>query len=347
VRIAHGFADGDRLHRIHATLRYRNRFQRYDGSAIVDLGPRELQERVFIPEPDLAFRQQSHDRIGQWTGGFAYDLRWRSLGGFSVGMQKTDYRKQVDRPDTGSRLTHSDPWLFYATGSGQINETLAVYGSLSQGLEESGIAPSNAINRGEPVPAIRTRQVDGGVRWAITPELKLIAGGFDLQKPYFNIDATNRFTALGTIRNQGVELSLSGALTPRLDVVAGGVFLRPRVTGEAVDLGVVGDRPVGFAARTLTANFDWRPTAHPGISLDLRVTHRSRVTATTNNAVFIPDQTLVDLGGRVPVTLGKAAASLRLAVSNIFDTQGFELRGAGAYDIIAGRLLQLRLTADI
>lgn len=347
ARLTQGFVEGNRLHRIHASVRYRNRFQRYDGSAIVDLGLRDLRERVFVPEPTLAFREQSRDRIEQWTAGLAYDLRWRGVGELAVGVQKTDYRKQVDRPDTGSRLTQSSPWLIYATAAGQITDTLAIYGSFSQGLEESGVAPSNAINRGEPVPAIRTRQIDGGIRWAITPGLKLIVGGFDLEKPYFNIDDTNRFTALGTIRNQGVELSLSGALTPRLDIVAGGVFLRPRVTGEAVDQGIVGDRPVGFAGRNLTANLDWRPTADPGFSLDVRVTHRSRVTATTNNAVFIPNQTLVDLGGRVPVDIGSTKGSLRLSVSNIFDTQGFDLRGAGAYDIIAGRLLQLRFTVDI
>ncbi|MGC6329057.1 TonB-dependent receptor [Rhizorhabdus sp. FW153] len=347
VRIAQGIVDGDRLHGIYATIRYRNRFQRYDGSASVDLGPRDLRERVFIPEPPLTFRRQSRDRIEQWTGGLAYDLRWRGLGELSIGVQKTDYRKQVDRSDTGSRLTQSNPWLFYATAAGQISETLVIYGSFSQGLEESGLAPSNAVNRGEPVPAIRTRQFDGGVRWMLTPGLKLIAGGFDLEKPYFNIDANNRFTALGTIRNQGVELSLNGALTPRLDLVAGGVFLRPRVTGAAVDQGIVGDRPVGFAARNLTINLDWRPTANPGVSFDIRVTHRSRVTATTNNAVSIPSQTLVDLGGRIPVNLGSAKGSLRLSVSNIFDVEGFDLRGAGAYDMIAGRLAQLRFTIDI
>jgi len=347
IRLSQGFVEGSRLHRIHLSARARDRAQRYDGSAVVDLGPRQLGERVFIPEPALAFREQSRDRIKQWTGGLAYELRWRGVGEFSAGVQKTNYRKQVDRPDTGSQRTRSKPWLFYATAAVQFTSGLVAYGSYTEGLEESGTAPSNAINRGEPVPAIRTRQIDGGVRWAITPGLKLIAGGFDLRKPYFNIDGTNRFTALGSIRNQGVELSLSGALTPRLDVVAGGVLLRPRVTGEAVELGRVGNRPVGFAAHNLTANVDWRPTANPGLSLDVRVTHRSAVTATTNNRVFIPDQTLVDLGGRIPVNVGTARGSLRASVSNIFDQEGFDLSGAGAYEIFAGRLFQLRFTVDI
>ena len=347
VRLTQSLPDGPRLHRLHVTVRARDRFQRYDGSAIVDLGQRVLGERVFIDEPPLAFRQQSRDRIKQLTGGLAYELRWNGIGELGLGVQRTDYRKTVDRPDTGRLRTVSQPWLIYGTAAGYISDRLVVYGSYSEGLEESGIAPSNAINRGEPVPAIRTRQIDGGIRWAVTRTLKLILGGFDLRKPYFNIDATNRFTELGSIRNQGIELSVSGTLSPRLDLVAGGIFLKPRVTGEAVARGVVGNRPVGFAARNLTANLDWRPTSNPDFSLDVRVTHRSAVTATTDNLVSIPPQTLVDIGGRYPVVLGPAKGSVRVSLSNIFDTRGFDLSGAGAYDIISGRLAQVRLTFDI
>lgn len=347
IRLTQSLLDGRRLHRLHVTLRARDRFQRYDGSAILDLGRRALGQPVFINEPPLAFRQQSRDRIRQLTGGLAYEMRWSGIGELGLGIQRTDYRKTVDRPDTGVLRTISQPWLIYGTVAGYVSDRLALYGSYSEGLEESGIAPSNAINRGEPVPAIRTRQIDGGIRWAVTPALKLILGGFDLRKPYFNIDASNRFSALGSIRNQGIELSLSGALSPRLDIVAGGIFLRPRVTGEAVTRGLVGKRPVGFAVRNLTANLDWRPTSNPDFSLDVRLTHRSSVTATTDNLVSIPPQTLVDIGGRYPVILGPAKGSVRVSLSNVFDVQGFDLSGAGAYDIIAGRLAEIRLTFDI
>jgi iron complex outermembrane receptor protein len=30
--------------------------------------------------------------------------------------------------------------------------------------------------------------MDAGVRWAITPGLKLVAGGFEVEKPYFTTD---------------------------------------------------------------------------------------------------------------------------------------------------------------
>ena len=47
---------------------------------------------------------------------------------------------------------------------------------ISQGLEDSGVAPSTAANRGAILPASETWQVDGGVRYGLTSNLKLIAG---------------------------------------------------------------------------------------------------------------------------------------------------------------------------
>lgn len=346
LRVSHSLAEGPRVHRFHLSARARDRFQRYDGSAQIDLGRRSFADLTAIPEPDLQFRQQSRDRIRQWTGGLAYELGWSGVGEFGLGLQYTDYRKAVDRPDTGQSNVSTTALLPYVTAAVAASDRLVLYASYTEGLEESGVAPSFAVNRGLPAPAIRTHQVDGGIRYAVTSELKLILGAFSLEKPYFNIDAGNRFSNLGSIRNQGIEVSFSGAITPRLDIVAGGVFLRPRVSGEEVDQGIVGNRPVGFSARNLTFNLDWRPTSDPLFTTDVRVTHRSAVTATTDNLVRIPALTLVDLGVRVPVEVGPLKANVRLSVSNVFDQQGFNLNGAGVYDIVGGRLAEVRWSAD-
>lgn len=346
LRLSHSLAEGARVHRVHLSARARDRFQRYDGSAQIDLGRRSFADLTPIPEPDLQFREQSRDRIRQWTGGLAYELGWSGIGEFGLGLQYTEYEKAVDRPDTGASKVTTDALLPYVTAAVSATRSLVFYASYTEGLEESGVAPSFAANRGLPAPAIRTSQIDGGIRYALTPELKLIVGAFSLEKPYFNIDGDNRFTDLGTTRNQGVEVSFSGALTPRLDIVAGGVFLRPRVSGEEVDQGLIGNRPVGFSARNLTFNLDWRPTSDPLFTTDIRITHRSAVTATTDNQVRIPPLTLVDLGVRVPVNVGPLQANVRMSVANVLDRQGFNLSGAGVYDIVGGRQAEVRLSAD-
>jgi iron complex outermembrane recepter protein len=169
---------------------------------------------------------------------------------------------------------------------------------------------------------------------------------FDVRKPYFNLDAANRFALLGDIKNQGIEMSLSGALTPHLDIVAGAVLSRPRVTGEGVALGTLGRLPVGQPARRVDLNLDWRPPILDGLSLDMNVSHSVRIIATRNNLVAIPARTLIDVGGRYSFELGDKPASCRISASNLFDTYGFDLQGAGAYDLIDGRRVSARLTVD-
>ena len=122
--------------------------------------------------------------------------------------------------------------LFNVTAAAEITSRLIAYAGYVTGLEESGTAPDNAANRNEALPAIKTSQRDAGVRYAITDAVKLVAGVFDIRKPYFNLDESNRFTLLGDVINQGIEASVAGAVTPRLSIVAGAVLLRPRVTGD-------------------------------------------------------------------------------------------------------------------
>jgi iron complex outermembrane receptor protein len=177
--------------------------------------------------------------------------------------------------------------------------------------------------------------------------VKLVAGVFDVRKPYFNLDGNGRFDALGNVVNRGIEGSVAGPVTPRLSIVAGAVLLWPRVTGEGVALGRVGARPVGAISRRLELNADWRPPWLEGLSLDVSASHRSAETATVRNGTAIPPRTLVDLGGRYRFTLAGKDATLRLQVENIGDLQGFELRGAGAFDLIPGRRFGGYLTIDI
>lgn len=51
--------------------------------------------------------------------------------------------------------------------------------------------------------------------------MKLVAGVFDVAKPYFNNDERNVFAVLGDVRHRGAEFSLAGNPTERLSLVAG------------------------------------------------------------------------------------------------------------------------------
>lgn len=349
LRVTRTLIEGPRLHVVHLSLRGRDRRQRYAGSVFLDYGPTRIGDQFEPPEPTFAFSEQTDDLVRQWTGGIAYEGRWRGIGELSFGLSRTSYRKRFTIPNLTAApdlATQSSPWLYNVAAAAALTSRLTLYGGYARGLEESGIAPDNATNRNQPLPAILTSQREAGIRYALTPTVRLVAGAFDLRKPYYNLDAANRFDLLGDVVSRGLEFSVAGAITPKLNVVAGGVLLRPRVTGEGVTLGRVGERPVGLAARSIDLNADWRPPILDGLSLDVGVSHTSDVTATRDNLVSIPARTLVDIGARYRFDLGDNSATLRTQISNVGDVYGYDLRGAGAYDIIAGRVASAYLTVD-
>ena len=101
-----------------------------------------------------------------------------------------------------------------------------------------------------------------------------------------------------------------------------------------------------MSPRSVELNLDWRTPWVEGLSLDLTASHSGAVTATVDNRVALPARTLAALSGRYRFKLAGRPASLRVAVSNLFDTYGLELRGAGAYDVINGRLASAYLSVD-
>jgi iron complex outermembrane recepter protein len=346
VRLTRQIDEGPRRHQIHLAVRGRSGDRRFGGSDILELGPVQIDTPSTVPEPAFRFGQQQFDDVKQITGGIGYEGRWLGVGELAAGLQWTDYKKRIDLPSGGVQATDDRLLLYNITLAANITESLVVYAGTVNGLEESGVAPGNAINRNEALPAIRTRQIDAGLRLALTDQIKLVAGVFDITKPYFNLDANGRFDVLGDVANRGVEASVAGPLTRSLSIVAGGVWLWPRVSAPGAVPGRIGERPVGAISQRVEFSADWRPPFAPGLSFDTRIAYRSSETATVSNSVAIPARTIVDLGGRYRFRLAGNNALLRVQIANLFDAEGYDLRGAGAYGPIPGRLAQAYVTID-
>jgi iron complex outermembrane receptor protein len=174
----------------------------------------------------------------------------------------------------------------------------------------------------------------------------LIAGAFEIEKPYHGLDNRNLFRRLGTVRHRGIEGSVSGSPAPGLTLVAGGVLLDARISGEEVSAGTIGRRPIGTPSRTLIANVDWRVPAHDALSFDVAVEHRGPIHGDAANAVRVPARTIVDLGMRYRFRLGEAPAVLRVQATNLFDAYGWDVRGNNAFSYVEGRQVSARVTVD-
>jgi len=347
LRVSRSFDEGPRRHTVIASVRGRSQDRRYGGAAIIDLGASTSIGEDFRPEPSYSLGPKTQDRVRQTTFGLAYEGRWRGVGELGFGLQKTDYSKRVTDPDPAIIFpeTRDSPWLFSATAAAHVTPKFALYGGYTRGLEESPVAPQEAVNLNEAPPAIHTRQADAGIRWSFG-KLTAVVGVFDVEKPYFNLDPTLRFRQLGIVRNRGIEFSVAGQILPGLNVVAGNVLIDAKVSGEEVNNGTIGPRPVASFRRHTIFSLDYR-LPHSPFSFDAYAESISRPVANSANTLFIPSRAILNLGTRYRFKLGDADALLRFQVANVTNTFGWNNGGSGFYVPNGSRRFSLSIGADI
>ena len=348
ARVEHAMVTGPLAHRATLSFRIRDFNAMYGGSDTENLGAVHIGRRVAVPQPAFAFTAQTPDHIGEIRPGFSYQVAWKDLGTLGFGLQKPIYRKRTLVPGVPPTSIKSDPLLISASMSANLWEGAVAFADYTQGLEDNGLAPQNATNRNQALPAIATEQREAGVKFQVE-DMTLVAGYFDIEKPYFNLDSSGLYTQLGQIDNQGLEFSLSGSVTPELDIVAGALWSEPQVTGTGVAKGLVGHRPVGIPSQRYDVNANWRPPGLDDVTLGMEVAHESNVASVLLGNVTIPERTLVHADIRYQMTLDGHPASLRLWFQNIFDRRGWDVSDGGTYDIWgeSGRHVAVRLIVDV
>ncbi len=346
LRLTRQLVEGDRLHMLHLMARGRIRDRRYGGAQRFNFGPGPIDEPIDAPEPTFTPGPQTTDQVRQLTAGLGYEGRWRGVGELSLGIQRPYYEKDVIRPSGAMPVTKASPWLYNATLSILASKRLAFYGGYTKGLEESPVSPEIAVNRGESPPAIVTRQMDAGLRYAISPALSLVAGVFDVRKPYFALDPEKVFRNLGEVRNRGFEVSLAGQITSRLSIVLGAVFLDASVSGDAVELGLIGKKPVGSIGRTITGALNWTLPWVEGLSLDMAYEGTSARVANGANTFVVPARYVLSPGARYRFDLAGKPATFRAQVPTVNNRYGYSNIGEGFY-YNAPRRFQMSLTIDI
>ncbi len=336
-------------HSLIASIRGRDQRREFGGQQRVSLGASRIDGKDDRPRPNFTFGPNDVSAVRQITVGLGYELQIKNKGSLSIAAQKADYRKTVDFATAAlnDAVTRDKPLLLNANASVNVLPGLIAYGGYVRGLEESAVAPDIAINRSEAPPALRTRQIDAGLRYAISSKLALIAGVFDIEKPYFNIDTTQRFRQLGTVRNRGIELSLSGTLAKGLTVVAGALIIDPKISGPDVSAGLIGERPVGSFKRRAVANLDWRPAGQETWSFDLALEAISPETANIANSFTGTARETVGIGTRYRFKLAKANMLLRGQVTNLFNDYGWRVSSSGGFSFSQARTFLLSLAADI
>lgn len=344
ARVTKFISDGARSHNLSASVRGRINNQRYGGSFEYSIGPRRLGILEIAAQPTPVFTEQTRDDVKQVAGALSYRLSWKGVGILNLGVQKVRFEKTVDDPDAalGIQTGTSTPLLYNASLAVELGSNVILFGGYTKGLEESGTAPRSALNADQVLPVVITTQRDIGLRWAVRPDTTIIAGLFDIRKPFPDINAANIFEFIGQRRNRGLEVSINSQPIKGLSLVLGALFIDHNISGPEV----VGDKPVGTVGRRIEASFNYDIAAVPGLSAGGYVTHYGNWIASRDNVLLVPSRTVLDLNIRYRFDRWGARHRIRIGLGNVFNTYGWRVNGDGGFQYNGKRRVSLTLTSD-
>ena len=292
--------------------------ERFNAQAFNYVGQGQLDgASITLPAPDLTVSATRRDERS--TELYARDLLQLRPGlQLWIGMRHTS----LERPTY--RQTITTPWLAL---NAELGAGWTGYTSWGQGIE-SEVVPNRDrySNRGELLPALKSRQVEAGVKFAGDG----VAGNltaFDIRRPVAadigSCDLAN--SCLRRIDGEAQHRGLEAAVNARRGAWqwhAGAMLLDARRQASAA-AEVNGLRPVNVPRRTLKLRLSHDLASWPGLNLSAGIVHEGRRSVLPDNSVELPAWTRIDLAARLTTTTNGRIATWRIGVDNAADTRAW------------------------
>jgi iron complex outermembrane receptor protein len=345
ARLGRQFITGDLSNLVTASVRAGRTIVDLTSSLAIPLGSFDLRSGDTPEGVELEWSgTRGQDMVEQVTGSAGYGVAWKDRVQLRFAVHRNRYNKEV-ASIAGIRTERANESTLYNTSAiVSLTDSTAVFGSWLTGLEESGVAPTSAINRDEVLPPVEAEQFELGVRHAITPELTLIGAVFDVSKPTSGFRADRSFGLVGEVRHRGVEGSIAGQLDANTSIVFGAVAFEPEVTGPLVDAGVVGAHAAGISQVVANANIE-RQFGN-NWSLDAGLSYSSERWADTANTFKTPATTTLSIGTRRRFELGGRTAQFRFLASNLTGVEGYRATPSGVLSPITPLTVRAMLTVS-
>jgi iron complex outermembrane receptor protein len=347
ARLTGAFTQGQWAQKVVLMARGRDEQARYGGADAVDAGMTYIGAPAQIAAPDFVYTERVSDHTQLWSTGAAYQVQRAGWGEFAFGAQKEFYDKTVLTPGAPQSHLTDDPGRVYGTAAIPLHGGAVLYSDYTQGFEDSGAVPTTAANRGAILPTTRTWQLDGGVRYPFTSGLSVIAGYFELNRPYFNFDADNVDRQLGDQRASGLELSLAGELVKGLYVNVGALIGHVEITGSNLATQGIGTDAVGQPHNMILANAVYTLPHLPAWSVDVSVFHFSSAPGAVDDGMYVPQVTVFNPGARYQFKIAGAAATVRVQLQNVFNAYIWNIGNSPGFLQFAPRTYMVYLTVDV
>jgi len=235
-----------------------------------------------------------------------------------LGLRHTRQKVNDGSEGTSFSQDYTAPWVSL---SHKLQGGMLLYASWGAGYE-ADVAPNNPfyVNRGLVLPALRSQQVELGVKGGFDHGEWSVAA-FDIKRPvsaaFGSCDADDSCTWVrdGKAMHRGAEATLAAQLGA-WNIAGGAMALHAR-REDSADASLNGLRPTNVPAYTLKLQLGYRVAEVPGLELLANGVYESDRIVMPDNSLSIPSITRLDLGLRYQQALGKRTLVWRAAVENV------------------------------
>jgi iron complex outermembrane recepter protein len=321
---------GSLRHALTVGLQYNQVRNRYQRQAFNYAGIGNVQGTLIVPAaPDLS--GENTDRDAQSTEAYlrdaiALDEQTTLWLGLRATWQRVDTALTNGAEPLSLRQNYNAPWLAL---SHKLDGGTQLYGSWGVGYEADA-APNQPrySNRGQALPALRSQQIELGVKGAFdNGEWSLAA--FDIDRPVSedigSCDADDSCTRVrdGSQVHRGLEASLA-ARWGAWDLGGSAMALHARREDSAI-AGRNGLRPVNVPAYTLKLQLGYRVPELPGLELLGTGVYESSRIVLPDNSLSIPAVARLDLGLRYAQRVGAATLVWRAGAENVTNEEAWRV----------------------
>ena len=308
----------------------RNRFQRLANNLVVGQGN---VDGTAVTAADPSLTDENTNRDERSTELFVRDaVKLNERLAAWLGLRHTRLHRDSVRTD-GSNPTSYDqsfsiPWL---AASYSLDGDTMVYASWGRGVE-SEVVPNRTryTNRGEALPALKSRQVELGIkggagdwRWGLA--------AFDIVRPAWSDVGVDCATDAvpdtctrqpdGDARHRGIELSTAWQAAPW--TVQGGVQVLRAHREGSVNPAIDGKRPTNVPSVVVKLQGRYDVAALPGLALQAGLLAESNRMLLEDNSARIPGYGRVDAGLRYGQTTSIGSLVWRAGIDNLFDRRAW------------------------
>lgn len=195
---------------------------------------------------------------------------------------------------------------------------VSLYASYMEGLERGGLAPTTAVNAGELMPPLLSKQYEAGVKVDLARGVSLTAAYFDISRPSEFANAARVWVQDGKQVSKGFELGIAGSATRDLSLY-GGITVLDAKLEETGSPALNGTTPAGVPEKAASLYADYRIPGLSGWSVNGGVIHIGERKVFTDNSGSVPSYTLLNLGVRYEFKAGRGRARILLNVDNVTD----------------------------